>query len=137
MKKVWNVLALVGLVVAFTNCSGCCDKGPAAIEKSIYKELQKGDYHQAAELLVSNLDTSEESTAEEKEQTIQLFAEKAQSSMEAKGGIKSFEITEEAISEDGLSAVVSTKVVYGDNTEKVEQTKYVNKDGVWKMSLNK
>ena len=65
------------------------------------------------------------------------FTEKAKQSTEAKGGVKSFEVVEEKISEDGLSATVSTKVVYGNGTESTEQSKYVKKDNVWKLSMGK
>ena len=48
-----------------------------------------------------------------------------------------FEVVEEKISEDGLSATVSTKVAYGNGTESTEQSKYVKKDNAWKLSMGK
>ena len=137
MKKLVNLMAFIAIALFVTNCGGNEAKTPATMEKAFYSELQKGNYEKAAELIIKNLSTDKEMTGEENAQLIKSFTEKAKQSTETKGGVKSFEVVEEKISEDGLSATVSTKVVYGNGTESTEQTKYEKKDNVWKLSMGK
>lgn len=137
MKKLLYSLAVAVIALLVVNCSGNGGNTPAGIEKTVYTELQKGNYEKAAKLLVESLDSDKESTAEQKTEMIKAFTEKAKQSMEAKGGIKSFEVMEEKIASDGLSATVSTKVIYNDGTEKMEDSKYVKKDNTWKLSAGK
>ena len=138
MKKIFSVLAVIAIAFFTANCGGGSGSNtPASIEKSIYVQMQKGNYEKAVEIMVDNLDSEKTPSAEEKAQLLAAFTEKAKQSAEAKGGIKSFEIVEEEISEDGLSATVSTKIVYGDGSEQTETSKYVNKEGKWKLSMGK
>ncbi|HNX89984.1 MAG TPA: DUF4878 domain-containing protein [Paludibacteraceae bacterium] len=137
MKKLFQLMAAIAIALFVTNCGGKEANTPSAIEKTLYTQLQKGDYQKAAELIIKNLSTEKEMTAEESATLIKSFTEKAKQSTEAKGGVKSFEILEEKISEDGLTATVTTKVVYGDGTDKTETTKYEKKDNDWKLSMGK
>lgn len=137
MKKLLNLMAFIAIALLVSNCGGNEAKTPATLEKSFYTELQKGNYEKAADLIIKNLSTDKVMTAEESAQLVKSFTEKAKQSTEAKGGVKSFEVVEEKISEDGLSATVSTKVVYGNGTESTEQSKYLKKDNVWKLSMGK
>ena len=139
MKKIFSVLAVVAIVFFTSNCGGGSggSNSPASINKSIYTQMQKGNYKKAVEIMVENLDSKKASSDKEKAQFLTMFAEKAKESAEAKGGIKKFEIVEEKISEDGLSATVSTKIVFGNGDETTEKSKYVKQDGKWKLSMNK
>ena len=143
MKKIFSFLAVAVIAFFAVSCGGNkgantgVKGGPASIEKTIYAQLQKGNYAKAVEIMVENLDNIKASSAEETAQMLSAFTEKAKESNEAKGGVKSFEVLEEEISEDGLSAVVSTKIVYGNGEEKTETSKYVKKDGKWKLSMGK
>jgi hypothetical protein len=122
----------------FTVSCGSDGNSPAGIEKAMYTQLQKGNYEKAVEILFDNLDNGKEDVnTDEKAEAIKAFAGKAKKSDEAKGGIKSFEIIEEKISEDGNSATVETKITYGNGTEDTNTSKYVKKDGKWKVSLGK
>lgn len=137
MKKLLYSFVAVAIVLLVVNCGGKGGNSPSDIEKTLYTQLQNGNYEKAAELLMKNLDSNKETTAEEQTQFIKMFSEKAKQSAEAKGGIKSFEIVEEKISEDGQSATVSTKVVFKDDSESTDKTKYVKKDNVWKIDASK
>jgi len=86
---------------------------------------------------MNNLDSDDSLDKEGKAEMIKAFAEKAESSTEAKGGLKSFEIMEENISEDGLTAAVSVKLVYGNGTEDSDKLNFVKEDGKWKLSMGK
>jgi hypothetical protein len=101
--------------------------------------LQKGNYEKAIEILFKDADSSSSkaTSSDEGEEYFQAFAEKAKATADKKGGIKDFEITKEAISEDGLKATVSVKIAYGDGTTDDEDINFVKKDGVWKTDLGK
>jgi len=135
MKRVFSFLVVAVIVVFTASCGG--GNTPASIEKAMLSQMQKGNYKKAVEIMAENLDGDETPSAEEKAQFVEAFSEKARKSDEEEGGIKSFEITEEKISEDGLSATVSSKVVYGNGKETTTTSKYVKKDGKWKLSLGK
>ena len=137
MKKLLYSFAAIAISLLIANCGGKGGNSPSDIEKSIYTKMQKGNYEKAAELLVKNLDSNKEATTEEQAQLIKAFGEKAKQSAEAKGGIKSFEVVEENIAEDGQSGTVTTKVVFNDGTDKTETTKYVKKETGWKISMGK
>lgn len=137
MKKLLYSFVAVAIALLVVNCGGKGGNSPSDIEKSLYTQMQNGNYEKFAELLMKNLDSDKEATAEEQSQFIKTFGEKAKQSTEAKGGIKSFEVVEEKIAEDGQSATVSTKVVFNDGTDKTETTKYVKKDDAWKISMGK
>ena len=57
--------------------------------------------------------------------------------LEKKGGLKSFEVLSEEIAEDGNSAVVKFKQVYGNGEESEDEQKMVKVDGKWLMDIGK
>ena len=140
MKKVFSFLAVATCAFFMTNCGGGGGGNtPASIQKSIYTQMQKGNYEKAVEIMIENLDSEKTLSTKDAEgvEMLKAFTEKAKESAEAKGGLKSFEITGEEVSEDGLSTTVSAKLVYGNGKEETETTKYVQKDGKWKLSMGK
>jgi len=133
MRKLFSVLALAAVVLFTANCGGGGNT-PASIEKSMYTQMQKGNYDKVVKIMIDNLDA----TKEQKAQFAAFFtSDKIKKEMEKGGGLKSFEIIKEEISEDGLSATVETKVINNNGDEDTKTTKYVKKDGKWLMSLNK
>ena len=58
-------MAAIAIALFVTNCGGKEANTPSAIEKTLYTQLQKGDYQKAAELIIKNLSTEKEMTAEE------------------------------------------------------------------------
>jgi hypothetical protein len=69
---------------------------------------------------------------------LEAFTAKAKQSAESKGGLKSFEITSEEISADGLRKVISTKQKNRNGEEKTEKKKKKKKDDeTWKLSIGK
>ncbi|MDR1699006.1 MAG: DUF4878 domain-containing protein [Prevotellaceae bacterium] len=134
MKKIIGFLMLA-VMALFTVSCGSGGNTPSSIEKSILAEMQKGNYEKAIEISLDNLD--KEFSAEERKQFVEGFSEKMKQSDAALGGIKSFEIEREEISEDKNSAVVISKIVYGNGEEKNQTNQYVLKDGVWKLASGK
>ena len=138
MKRIVYLFAAVTMILFTVGCSGGnAGKSPKDIEKAIYNELQKGNYEKAVEMLFENVESDDDTPAEQKAEVMKAFTEKTKQSADAKGGLKSFEILEEKIAEDGKTATVTTKVTYGNGTEDTQNSTYVNKDGVWKLNMNK
>jgi len=134
MKKVFGILAMAAIVFFAANCGGGGGNTPSGIEKSIYTQMQKGNYDKVIGIMIDNLDA----TKEQKAQFAALFtSDKIKKEIEKDGGIKSFEIAKETISEDGLSATVETKIVNNEGKESTKTSKYVKKDGKWKISMDK
>ena len=131
MKKVFSFLAVAAIMFFAASCGG--SNTPAGIQKAIYTQVQKGNYEKALDIMIDNLDAKDGESVE----VLRSFVDKAKKSDEVKGGLKSFEILSEEFSEDGLSATVTTKFVYGDGSEKTNDTNYVQKDGKWKLSMGK
>jgi len=134
MKKVFSLLTAAAFVFLAANCGGSGGNGPASIEKSIYVQMQKGNYKKAVEIMFDNMDGLNEEITEEE---MTAFVGKVEDGDKDAGGIKSFEIISEEISEDGLTAEVTSKVVYGNGKENTQTTEYVKVDGKWKMSMGK
>jgi hypothetical protein len=137
MKKLFVLLA----VAAFMLSTGCNNATtltltPSNIEEMLLEQIQKGDYEQAMTVFFDNLDSNE--SWGNKQEFVAEFAQKSEESYELQGGLKSYEIIKEDISEDGKTAIVETKNIYGDGTEETNTTTYIRKDdGVWKISSDK
>jgi len=119
------------------NCSGGGSSTPSGVVKSFYSKVQKGDYEGALAEMYNNAiatatDEQKASVKDgDKEKQIKALAAKAKAAVEMKGGMKSYEVTDETISEDGQSATVSIKLVYGDGTNETEKMNCIKKDGKW------
>lgn len=141
MKKVFSLFLVTAAIILFAaNCGGGIGKNspsPADIEKSIYTQFQKGNYQKGVEIMLANVDSDKEATEKEMAEAITAFTEKSSESMEALSGLRNFEIISEEIAEDGLTAKVTTKEFYGNGETQEKTTKYVNKDGKWKISFEK
>ena len=81
--------------------------------------------------------TDPEELAEGKAMITSLYKEKAAPQLESKGGIASIEAQGETISEDGNSATVNLKIVYGNGSEENEDVKMVKVDEKWMLAFDK
>ena len=133
MKKL--LISMFVAVVALTLWSFGSANTPSAVAEKAAKYMQNADYEGYVELM--ELKETEGKEAE-KEQFVALLREKGTKTMEKKQGLKSYEVLSEEISEDGKSATVKMKMVYGDGSEDTSKVKLVKNDkGEWKMSFGK
>lgn len=133
MKKLF--ISMFVAVVAFTLWSCGPANTPSAVAEEACKCVQNADYEGYVELMDLKETKNQES---EKEQFVAMLREKGTKTMEKKQGIKSYKVESEEISEDGKSAIVKMKVVYGDGSEDTNKIKFVKNDkGEWKVSLGK
>lgn len=135
MKKILfsSLMAIVCFLIA--SCSSTDTPGQAL---SHYMDALKNKNY---EEVVNGIAFPDKLTPEElqqaKEQWRALLEEKSAKTIEQQGGIASFEILSEEISEDGNSATVTYKQVFGNGTEDDGTQKMVKKEGKWQMDINK
>ena len=133
MKKLF--ISMFVAVVAFTLWSCGPANTPSAVAEEACKCVQNEDYEGYVELMDLKETKNQES---EKQQFVAMLREKGTKTMEKKQGIKSYKVESEEISEDGKSAIVKMKVVYGDGSEDTNKIKLVKNDkGEWKISFGK
>ena len=133
MKKL--LISMFVAVVALTLWSCGSANTPSAVAEKAAKCMQNADYEGYVELM--ELKETEGKEAE-KEQFVALLREKGTKTMEKKQGLKSYEVLSEEISEDGKSATVKMKMVYGDGSEDTSKVKHDKNDKrEWKMSFGK
>lgn len=133
MKKLF--ISMFVAVVAFTLWSCGPANTPSAVAEEACKCVQNADYEGYVELMDLKETKNQES---EKQQFVAMLREKGTKTMEKKQGIKSYKVESEEISEDGKSATVNMKVVYGDGSEDTNKIKLVKNDkGEWKISFGK
>ena len=133
MKKLF--ISMFVAVVAFTLWSCGPANTPSAVAEEACKCVQNEDYDDYVELMDLKETKNQES---EKQQFVAMLREKGTKTMEKKQGIKSYKVESEEISEDGKSATVNMKVVYGDGSEDTNKIKLVKNDkGEWKISFGK
>ena len=134
MKKLF--ISMFVAVVALTLWSCGPANTPSAVAEEACKCMQNEDYEGYADLM--DLKKSEDGKGVEKEQLAALLREKGTKTMEKKQGIKSYKVESEEISEDGKSANVKMKIVYGNGDEDTQKMKLVkNDDGDWKLTMGK
>ncbi|MFI3261915.1 MAG: DUF4878 domain-containing protein [Rikenellaceae bacterium] len=135
MKKVFALLTVLCAFVCFVSCSS--QSSPKDAAEKYAKCVQKGDFEGLVDLfyMKSTGDTAKDK--EQKDQLVSMFNEKAKPEIEKKGGIKSYTIGEETISEDGESAKVKVTFEYGDGTTDDEKTNLEKVDGKWYLSMKK
>lgn len=128
MKKfIFMSIALVAMVFCFASCSK--PETPATIAEGCIENIKNGDY----DAFVETLDADEET----KSQFKQLFEAKGKEMIEKSGGIASYKIVSEEISEDGKTAKVKAEIEYGNGKKKDEKFNFVNVDGKWKQVIKK
>ena len=125
MKKLAIIIAVVAGLAALAACSNA--NTPEGVAKKAITALQKGDYDTYA----STFDLS----SSDQKWLAGMAEEKADEGMNAKGGIKSFKITDSKI--NGDNATVTVHVVYKNGEEEDQHMSYVKVDGQWKQKMNK
>jgi len=131
MKKMSAIIgfAIISLMFFTTSCSG--PSTPGAALKDFNYAMEKGNTDEIISMLNGN---EKEMTEEDKAKLTALFGA-GKEEIAKKGGIKSIEIIEETISEDGNSAKVKAKTTFGDGTEDEGTSKLIKVDGDWKIQF--
>lgn len=135
MKK---LIGIVALFIAVFMMSGCSGNSPKAVAEKSLSCMQDEDWEGYVNLMYFK-EKEGKKLEREKEQYAALLKAKGGAVLDEKGGIKSYEIISEEIAEDGNTATVTAKVVYGNGKDTENQKVKLVKDdnGDWKLSSNK
>lgn len=125
MKKfAFVLLAILVMSLALISCG---KPTPSSITADCIEYVKKGDY--AAYANTFNV------TDAEKLELQEMFEKKGKAVMEKQQGIASYEIIEEKISEDGLTAVVNAKITYGNgDVDENNKFNFVKVNDEWKQA---
>ncbi len=135
MKKFIHLtLALVALCFV-TACGGPSTPGAAA--KRYMEMAGNGQYEKFVDGIAVDEDATPEEVKQFKTMMVAMLEASGKAELEKKQGLKSVEVVNEEIAEDGQTAKVTLKSTYGDGTTDEETNHMVLRDGVWKMELDK
>ncbi len=138
MKKMLMAALMVAAGWVMVSCGGGASSTPESVVEKAMTCIEEKDYAGYLELI--DFQDKDGKTADEIRKEVQpLLEAKVQQSIDKKGGIKSWEILETTIAEDGNTAKVKTKIVYGNHDVDDNNTvKLVKKeDGKWMLDANK
>ena len=122
------------IVVSFFALVSCGGGGaePSDTVKSFVEKVEKADYEAAFDYLYLG---GQEMDEDSKTKLSGLLA-MGKAEMDKKEGIKSMEVISEEIAEDGETAKVEMKFIYGNGDENTEKYR-LQKDGDdWKLKMN-
>ena len=135
MKKSIGFIATAAFVLALASCSG--GNTPTNVAEKAVKCIQDKDYEGYVDLMDTNGKEGQD-IEEQKKAMADMLRSKAATTLDKKGGIKSYEMLAETIAEDGKTATVEMKIVYGDGEEKQEEMKLrLGDDGQWRLDPGK
>ena len=127
---------MLSCVCAFFLMASCGAPSPADEAARCIDYLMEKDYVAIVETINVKGDTPEKQQAS-KQQLLELMEQKGDHMYEQKGGIASYSLVSEQISEDGMKAKVEYEVTYGNGAKEVEKFSMVMVDGVWKQDISK
>ena len=130
MKKIFSILSLALVALAFVSCS---KNSPEGVVQEYVTCMQKGQYEEAIDLF----QFKKEPTDEQKQQYASVLRDKVGKEIDKKGGLKGCEVTNVQMSEDGNSAKVDYTMKYGDGSAESKKADVVKVDDVWKLDTGK
>ncbi|HIX26199.1 MAG TPA: DUF4878 domain-containing protein [Candidatus Barnesiella excrementigallinarum] len=137
MKRVLYLSMMVAALFMMASCSSSSSDSPSKALNGYVDELKAGNYEKFVEGIAFKDGLSDEEIQSGKAMWVGLLQDKGAKEFEKRGGLKGIEIISEEISEDGNSAVVTFKQMFGDGTETEDTQNMVKKDGKWLMDVNK
>lgn len=126
MKKILTSLTVV-LVFVMMSCGG--GNTPGKVVEGAFMKIGEGDFAGAADMMAKEDGAL---TAEEHDKVVALLS-LAKGQLEENEGIKAIEVLSEEIAEDGNSADIKYKIIYGNGEEEEDEAKVVLLDGEWKL----
>lgn len=132
--KIVNFLIVIACML-LVSCNG--GNSPSDAAKKIVGYLQSQDYEKLVAAMVEDETATVEEKKQQKAMVVALMKEKVAKELEAKQGIKDFEILEEKIAEDGQTATVKVKYIYGNAETKEEIMNFKKVGSDWKIYVKK
>lgn len=116
-------------------CSGS-NATPSSAFENYSSGMVSGNYDKLVEGIYISDDNKEKADAI-RDQYKEMLETKGKASLEQKGGLKEIVVISEEISEDGTTAVVNFKQVFGNGTEEEDDQKMVKVGDEWLMDVGK
>jgi hypothetical protein len=135
MKKLTLLIGTIAFVltIGLQSCGGgSVGNSPGDIVKKSFNLIGEKKYDKVVEMYAKKDGTA--FTEEEKNKIMGLMT-MASAELDKNKGIKSLGITEEKIAEDGKTANVKWKIIYGNDETKTDNGNLINVNGDWKMVL--
>lgn len=130
MKKLFSIFTILCAVVFMASCSS--PSTPSDVVKKQIEIFKSGKFEKLADIVYFKGGQTEESA-----QMFTAVGAKMGPEIEKKGGVDSFEITSEEISEDGATAKVKYSITYGNGNVETETAKTILQDGKWYIDSGK
>lgn len=127
-----RLIALFSIICAFVCVVSCSSSStPTSVVEQQLKAMKAGDAEKIADLFYFEEDI------EESRQMIIGLMSKVAPQIESKGGIDSYEITSEKISESGETAKVYYTITYGNGEVDDQDSDTIMHDGKWYLHFTK
>lgn len=136
MKKVlFGFVALFAMLVMWS-CGGA-NSTPTSVAEAAAECIKDNDMEGYAELVYIK-EKEGKTLDEQRAELTEFLSGLMQMAMSQKKGLESYEVLSEEIAEDGKTAVVKCKMVYGDGSEDEDKMKMIKtEDGKWMINMNK
>ena len=128
MKKILVMFTMCLMMAVMTSCGSSHENTPRGLAEAAVKCLADKDYKGYMNLT---------NATDQQKQAMAQMLEKVGQQADQKGGMKSYEITNEEIDESGDKANVTVKILYEDGSEENNTMKMLKKDGDWVLSADK
>lgn len=126
MKRFFPYILFAVVMLIFASCGA--GRSPRSAAKHFYKAIANEEFDKA--LAYSTLEEGADA------EIYYAIMDKAAQSIAERGGVKSIEIVEEQIAEDGLSATVTTAITYADGSVQSEICDVVLHENKWVVDVN-
>jgi len=132
MKKLTIIfgIAIIGLLLFTTSCG---PSSPSDVAISTINNIQSGN----TDDVIAALSFDGKELSEEDITKFKAALESGSADMKKKGGIKSLEVINETINDDGSEAEIELKTIFENGEEDTEPLTLVKEDGVWKIAMYK
>lgn len=134
MKKMFMMMVALSALL-LTACGGASTPSDAAAK--VYDLMIDGDYEAVSKTFYFGEKSAEEE-AQAQAMILSMLQQKAVPQIEKKGGLKQVEVLGETIAEDGKSAKVEVKLLYGNGTEETSKVDMaLDAKGNWRPAMKK
>jgi hypothetical protein len=132
----FGLIAVLAVVWLMASCGGGGGNTPSGIAKAFYTHAKAGNYEKACRAAIpKDACTAEMEKDMPYEDGIKLISGLLKYGIEAEGGVKSFSVGEENISEDGKTATVTVTVITGNGEENEMPHSFAKENGKWRMLM--